>query len=94
MRGDVVVYIRNQIGHPSNRSIRQGFWQWPIRVIDSTGLVVGEIRPAEAGWPHCEADGPVRVVQAWTEPGMHGGWVVLRVVVPDGARLQHAVPGS
>jgi hypothetical protein len=75
-------------GSPTNRSIREGFWEWPVRVLDADGAEVGRLTPAD-GWGSPTVTGPVRVLASEHASGMHGGYWSLRVAVPEGCTLVH-----
>lgn len=78
-------------GSPTNRSAKAGFWQWPVRIIKD-GEEIARLVPGDKGWATPQVDGPVRVIDVECSPGMHGGYVSLRLVAPEGAKAYHVHP--
>lgn len=82
-------------GSPTNRVAREGFWDWPVRVLDAAGCEVGRIIPGpgslegETSWASPVSSGTVRVLDHDRSAGYHGGTVSLRCAIPDGCRLEH-----
>lgn len=75
-------------GAPTNREIRAGYWERPV-IVRVNDLEVGRVSPSNGRWNSPIPEGDVSVVAAETSSGMHGGYVSLRLAVPEGATISH-----
>lgn len=77
-----VVFIH--FGRPSNRMMREGFWDEPKSRETSDGRVVTVVKDAEKGWYNPRAIEPegAEVVGVKHIRGPHGGWFEVQVLVP------------
>lgn len=89
-----------RFGSPIRRQQADGFWGWPVRVRAADGTEIARVVPGPVGaerpsWSRpivCDAggvDAGVQVLQATSSPGMHGGYVTVRLIVPAGATARH-----
>ncbi len=76
-------------GAPTRAARERGFWEWPVRVLDSDGEEVGRVSPE--GVP----SGQVKVLKREILSGYGGGYVSLLLAVPEGCRAEHGpAPGE
>jgi len=76
-------------GAPSARAVREGFWEWPVRILDEDGTEVGRVSPEG------DVSGEVKVLKRARASGHNGGYVSFLLAVPDGCRAEHGpVPGE
>lgn len=74
-------------GHPTLGQMRDGFWDWAIRVIAPDGSEVGRVvRRDSAKW---DVEGRVRILAAEHQPGRHGRYWSFRLAIPEGCRAVH-----
>lgn len=89
---DEVTYYINEVslsfGGPTNREISEGFWEWPV-VVTLNGNKIGVVSPKHNSWTNPDVEGDVRVISAVHSSGYHGGYVSLRLAVPEGAVVKH-----
>jgi len=78
-------------GSPIRRLMENGFWEWPVRVLDADGNEVGRVTPGgfAVGWSQPTVTGNVRLLDSVHEGGHHGGYQSLRLAVPAGCRAVH-----
>ena len=83
------VTISITYGAPTKKLREQGFWEWPVRILDPDGEEVGRVSPEG------EAFGEVKVLKRQKSSGYGGGYVSLMLAVPEGCRAEHGpVPGE
>ena len=83
------VTISITYGAPTQKLREQGFWEWPVRILNGDGREVGRVSPEG------EASGEVRVLKRQEASGHGGGYVSLMLAVPEGCRAKHGpVPGE
>ncbi len=76
-------------GAPTRAARAEGYWEWPVRVLDEDGEEVGRISPEG------EASGNVRVLKRKETSGHGGGYVSLMLAVPEGCHAKHGpAPGE
>lgn len=73
-------------GSPTNRMRDEGFWSWPVLILDSEGREVGRVDPE--GIP----TGNVKVLSREKANGFHGGTISLLLAVPEGSQAVHGQP--
>ncbi len=81
--GDAEIVIIS-FGSPSNRAIREGFWEDTQSAKTSDGRTV-IVQPSSEGWAHgAEVVEPVgaHILDIVWSPGMHGGYYAVHVAVP------------
>jgi len=94
--------ISVSFGAPTRRRMREGFWEWPVRIIrvedpsDPFSEEIEEVGRVEAdpdkGWYEPVASGLVTVVSVERSSGHHGGYVSMRLSVPAGCLSEHKAP--
>ncbi len=77
-------------GSPTNRRIREGFWSWPVRVLNAAGAEVGRVTPSP-DWDSPVVVGSVAIVANEATCGMHGGYRSLRLAAPTGCVAAHGL---
>ena len=76
-------------GAPNRKAREEGFWEWPVRVLDEDGVEVGRV--TADGSP----SGDIKLLKRETASGHGGGFVSLMLAVPEGCRAEHGpVPGE
>jgi len=76
-------------GWPTRKEREQGFWEWPVRILDRNGREVGRV--SADGTP----SGQVRILKREFLDGHGGGGVSLLLAVPEGCEAVHGpVPGE
>lgn len=93
----VEVEVVVSFGGPTNRAIREGFWEWPLVIRDAQGQVVGHVRPDESECYHDNltryhpdpAIPAVVVLDATHSAGYHGGYQSVRLCLPSGWTATH-----
>lgn len=88
LRGEDTAEVVLNFGSPTNRLMREGFWGWHV-VVRVNGQIVGRVRPETDNWDCLETEGSLSVVECVRTAGMHGGYVSLRLAVPEGAVVSH-----
>ena len=79
-------------GAPTRRREAEGFWTWPVTVTVGD-TVVGTVTPSpERGWDGATVVGDVKVLDVSRASGHHGGYVTLKLAVPEGATVVHGSP--
>lgn len=73
-------------GSPTNRQIREGYWECPVVVLNENDETVDSFAAPEFTRG---TTGAARMLEVVRSPGMHGGYVSVRVAVPVGCRLSH-----
>ena len=73
-------------GAPNRKAREQGFWEWPVRILDEDGVEVGRVT-ADG-----EPSGDIKLLKRETASGHGGGYVSLMLAVPEGCRAEHG-PG-
>lgn len=76
-------------GAPTCAARAEGFWEWPVRVLNEDGEEVGRVSPEG------EPFGDVKVLKREKSAGHGGGYVSLLLAVPEGCRAEHGpAPGE
>lgn len=76
-------------GSPTRRMRNDGFWTWPVTVMDGDRMI-GSVSPhPERGWGEPVVHGDIRLLDCAQSRGYGGGSISLRVAAPSGARLVH-----
>jgi len=70
-------------GNPTRRERSEGFWEWPVRILDTHGKEVGQVSPEG------DPSGDVKVLKRTQHSGHGGGSVSMLLAVPDGCRVEH-----
>lgn len=84
-----VATISISYGAPTRAERNEGFWEWPVRVLDEDGKEVGRIS-TDVG-----PSGDVRVLNCVRSFGHGGGYISLTLAVPEGCSVVHGpVPGE
>ena len=83
------VTISITYGAPTKKLREQGFWEWPVRILDLDGEEVGRVSPEG------EAFGEVKVLKRQKSSGYGGGYVSLMLAIPENCQAIHGpVPGE
>ncbi|MCX6737008.1 MAG: hypothetical protein NTW73_02930 [Candidatus Parcubacteria bacterium] len=71
-------------GSPSNRAIREGYWEEPKSSQTSNGQTVTVAPGVDADWGNPSVVEPegAKVISSRHVPGMHGGYWTVEVIVP------------
>jgi hypothetical protein len=79
-------------GSPTRRQRDAGFWEGSV-VVNLSGAEVGRVSPSpDGGWSRpVVTGGQVRVLDCTRTSGRGGGYVSLRLAVPEGSTVTHAV---
>ena len=76
-------------GGPTRKQRENGFWEWPVRILDEGGEEVGRVSPDG------EPSGDVKVLKWNRMAGHGGGYVSMLLAVPEGCRAEHGpAPGE
>lgn len=76
-------------GAPTQKLREQGFWEWPVRILNRDREEVGRVSPEG------EAFGEVKVLKRQESSGYGGGYVSLMLAVPENCQAVHGpVPGE
>ncbi|HOB87874.1 MAG TPA: hypothetical protein PKO38_09320, partial [Bacillota bacterium] len=76
-------------GGPTRKQRENGFWEWPVRILDEGGEEVGRVSPDG------EPSGAVKILKRNHMAGHGGGYVSMLLAVPEGCRAEHGpVPGD
>jgi len=76
-------------GAPTRAARAEGFWEWPVRVLDEDGEEVGRV--SSEGEP----SGCIKVLKREKAAGHGGGYVSLVLAVPEGCCAEHGpAPGE
>lgn len=86
---DTEIIVIN-FGSPTNRQIRDGFWDWPVIVSMGDDEIARLTRDPETG--QYITQGRVEIISQTHSSGYHGGYISLRLAVPAGAVARHERP--
>lgn len=76
-------------GGPTRKQRENGFWEWPVRILDEGGEEVGCVSPDG------EPSGAVKILKRNHMAGHGGGYVSMLLAIPEGCRAEHGpVPGE
>jgi hypothetical protein len=90
-----VAELALSFGGPTRRERDNGYWDWPVIVEDASGLEIGRVVPDNdpcVGWRSPQTLGPIGLIGVEKTAGHGGGYVSLRVAVPEGSILKHKMP--
>lgn len=75
-------------GAPTRKRREAGFWEAPVVVTNEHGHQVGRVESGN-DWNQPVASGPVRVLDCKRSSGHGGGYVSLRLAVPESCSAKH-----
>lgn len=70
-------------GNPTRRMREEGYWSWPVRILDNKNNEIGRI--SSEGTP----SGDIKLLKRTKSSGHGGGYVSLMIAAPDNCRAEH-----